>query len=284
MRTLRRLLGPRAGQQRVWTCVWGACRLTRPYTSTEANPNQEAAYSFANTSRLPSDPVSVDITVRGREREEKDVHASPLSPLPCSPRAQGKACSGSAALACACVFCPSRRPQISNAVWTLYLEPEAGWTPSWQTGMIVLVVLGSTVLALLVAVIMASWAQQKRLLNEVMESNAALAATTRNLEEEKLRLDALLVRTLSEGGGGLACDWRRGCQLDALVVHTGGRGGGDEGRLCSSRCGGSGALTPHFATRDSEAQQFGGGGWCCLPNAPPPSLCLPTHRCVSTTC
>jgi hypothetical protein len=88
-----------------------------------------------------------------------------------------------------------RLVQVSNAVWTIYLEPQEGWNPSWKNGMIILVVLGSFVLALLVAVIMASWVEQKRLLGEVMDSNAALAATTRHLEEEKLRLDALLVRT-----------------------------------------------------------------------------------------
>ncbi|KAJ9524730.1 hypothetical protein QJQ45_024366 [Haematococcus lacustris] len=101
------------------------------------------------------------------------------------------------------VFCASKPPprnpvqvplEVSNNNWTVYLEPAEGWTPAWEAGMIVLVVLGSGVLAILIAIIMASWAQQGALLQDVLTSNKALAATTAHLEEEKLRLDALLVR------------------------------------------------------------------------------------------
>ncbi|KAL6760519.1 kinase-like domain-containing protein [Haematococcus lacustris] len=101
------------------------------------------------------------------------------------------------------VFCASKTPpkhpvkvplQVSNNNWTVYLSPAEGWAPAWEAGMIALVVLGSVVLAILIAIIMAFWAQQAALLTDVLTSNKALAATTDHLEEEKLRLDALLVR------------------------------------------------------------------------------------------
>ncbi|KAJ9511825.1 hypothetical protein QJQ45_004378 [Haematococcus lacustris] len=101
------------------------------------------------------------------------------------------------------VFCASKMPpknpvkvplQVSNNNWTVYLSPAEGWAPAWEAGMIALVVLGSVVLAILIAIIMAFWAQQAALLTDVLTSNKALAATTDHLEEEKLRLDALLVR------------------------------------------------------------------------------------------
>ncbi|KAI8471632.1 MAG: hypothetical protein J3K34DRAFT_416719, partial [Monoraphidium minutum] len=83
---------------------------------------------------------------------------------------------------------------IGNSLWHVYLEPEEGWRPPWERGLIATVVLASAVTAGLVGVIMASWAQQRRLLGSVMESNVRLADTTAKLQEEKLRLDALLVR------------------------------------------------------------------------------------------
>jgi CHASE1-domain containing sensor protein len=71
----------------------------------------------------------------------------------------------------------SRPIHIGNAVWEVYLEPEGGWRPSWEQGAIAAVVLGSVILSLLVATIMALWAQQQQLLGDV------------------------LVRVLSAGGG-----------------------------------------------------------------------------------
>lgn len=62
----------------------------------------------------------------------------------------------------------SRPIHIGNAQWELYLEPQGGWRPSWEHGAIAAVVLGSAVLALLVATIMALWAQQQRLLGDVL--------------------------------------------------------------------------------------------------------------------
>ncbi|KIY94478.1 hypothetical protein MNEG_13483 [Monoraphidium neglectum] len=83
---------------------------------------------------------------------------------------------------------------LGNAVWRAYLEPEDGWRPPWERGLIAAVVLVSGVVAALVGVITASWAQRRRLLSTVMEANVRLADTTAKLQEEKLRLDALLVR------------------------------------------------------------------------------------------
>ncbi|GFH10258.1 uncharacterized protein HaLaN_05539 [Haematococcus lacustris] len=75
------------------------------------------------------------------------------------------------------VFCASKTPpkhpvkvplQVSNNNWTVYLAPAEGWAPAWEAGMIALVVLGSVVLAILIAIIMAFWAQQAALLTDVL--------------------------------------------------------------------------------------------------------------------
>jgi hypothetical protein len=47
-------------------------------------------------------------------------------------------------------------------------EPEDGWRPPWERGLIAAVVLVSGVVAALVGVITASWAQRRRLLSTVM--------------------------------------------------------------------------------------------------------------------
>lgn len=57
---------------------------------------------------------------------------------------------------------------IGNAVWRVYLEPQDGWRPSWEHGAIAAVVLGSLILSLLVAIIMALWSKQHQLLGDVM--------------------------------------------------------------------------------------------------------------------
>jgi hypothetical protein len=55
----------------------------------------------------------------------------------------------------------------------VYLEPEGGWRPPWEQGVIAAVVLGSGLLAAMVGIIAASWAQQKRLLGNVMVRGSA---------------------------------------------------------------------------------------------------------------
>lgn len=79
-------------------------------------------------------------------------------------------------------------------MWQVYLEPEGGWRPDWEKGVLAAVVLGCLLMSLLVGIIMASWAEQRRLFGDVLDSNKQLEQTTSKLQEEKLRLDALLVR------------------------------------------------------------------------------------------
>lgn len=57
---------------------------------------------------------------------------------------------------------------VANAVWRVYLEPQEGWRPAWERGLMAAVVLCSAMFAGLVGIIMASWAQQRKLLDEVM--------------------------------------------------------------------------------------------------------------------
>uniref|UniRef100_A0A383VFW0 Protein kinase domain-containing protein n=1 Tax=Tetradesmus obliquus TaxID=3088 RepID=A0A383VFW0_TETOB len=83
---------------------------------------------------------------------------------------------------------------IANADWQVFLEPAAGWRPAWEKGLAATAVLGAGIIGVLVGTILASWAQQQKLLGEVMERNEQLAETTAKLQEEKMRLDALLVR------------------------------------------------------------------------------------------
>lgn len=64
--------------------------------------------------------------------------------------------------------------RIANAVWKVYLEPQDGWRPSWERGLIAVVVLCSFVVAVLVATLMASWAQQQKLLGDILVSGAGL--------------------------------------------------------------------------------------------------------------
>lgn len=56
----------------------------------------------------------------------------------------------------------------ANAGWQVYLEPEDGWRPDWEKGVMAAVVLGCLLMSLLVGIIMASWAEQIRLLGDVM--------------------------------------------------------------------------------------------------------------------
>jgi hypothetical protein len=64
-----------------------------------------------------------------------------------------------------CVVCFAA---AANAVWQVYLEPEEGWRPEWEQGVLAAVVLGCLLMSLLVGIIMASWAEQIRLLGDVM--------------------------------------------------------------------------------------------------------------------
>lgn len=70
------------------------------------------------------------------------------------------------------VLCVPTLCAAANAVWQVYLEPEAGWRPVWEKGVMAAVVLGCLLMALMVGIIMASWAEQQRLLGDVLVSSA----------------------------------------------------------------------------------------------------------------
>jgi hypothetical protein len=65
--------------------------------------------------------------------------------------------------------------KLANAIWKVYLEPEGGWRPPWEDGLIAAVILGNLIVALMVAIIMALWAQQAHLLGNVLVSNHGCA-------------------------------------------------------------------------------------------------------------
>ncbi|GLI63679.1 hypothetical protein VaNZ11_006717 [Volvox africanus] len=94
---------------------------------------------------------------------------------------------------------------LPNVEWTLYVSRTGGWVPSWKAPLIAMVVIISLILSLLVFVVLVSRVQQRRLLRDVVEAAGKLASTTRTLEEEKNRMQALLARhfdliDLLEGG------------------------------------------------------------------------------------
>ncbi|GLC58980.1 hypothetical protein PLESTB_001429200 [Pleodorina starrii] len=99
---------------------------------------------------------------------------------------------------------------LPNVEWTLYVCRTGGWVPSWRAPLIAMVVVLSLVLSLLVFAVLVSRVQQRMLLRDVVNAAGQLAATTRTLEEEKNRMQALLARhfdliDLLEGGtGGVA--------------------------------------------------------------------------------
>ncbi|KAG2491275.1 hypothetical protein HYH03_010282 [Edaphochlamys debaryana] len=99
---------------------------------------------------------------------------------------------------------------LSNVHWTLYVVRTDGWVPSWKAPIIALVVILSVVLSTLVLAVLVSRAQQRKLFRDVVEAAGQLANTTRSLEDEKNRMQALLARhydllDLLEGGhGGVA--------------------------------------------------------------------------------
>ncbi|KAG2431465.1 hypothetical protein HXX76_009480 [Chlamydomonas incerta] len=111
---------------------------------------------------------------------------------------------------------------LPNVEWTLYVTRTDGWVPSWRAPLIAMVVIVSVVLSALVFVVVVSRVQQRRLLREVVTAAGQLACTTRTLEDEKNRMQALLARhydliDLLEGGGG------------AIAASIGGAGGGSGG-------------------------------------------------------
>jgi hypothetical protein len=259
---------------------------------------------------------------------------------------------------------------LGSAIWQLYLEPADGWRPGWERPATAAVVLGSGLMALMVGLIAASWAQQQHLLGAVLvraawlvfgkqrggtrgegrqkagasdhtarrtarrtahwppavppavpltvpqDRNVQLADTTAKLQEEKLRLDALLVRQYNllavlgghrgpavllrngrDGGGGLSSSSPDGSMSSREGLTLGERGvGGADGR----QGGGAGPeaaasqITPSETHRNPTAsQQTGssrcGASWRSITTPAPrtwsrskPSICL--GRGLSARC
>ncbi|KAG2443736.1 hypothetical protein HXX76_002082 [Chlamydomonas incerta] len=84
--------------------------------------------------------------------------------------------------------------KVLNAVWYLRVAPASGFEPSWRDPLIAAVVIISFIIASLLFVTMASFKRQRLLLQETVAANLNLAETTKRLEEEKERMDVLLVR------------------------------------------------------------------------------------------
>ncbi|KAG2438990.1 hypothetical protein HYH02_010781 [Chlamydomonas schloesseri] len=84
--------------------------------------------------------------------------------------------------------------KVLNSVWHLRVAPADGFEPSWRAPLIAAVVIISFIIAALLFVTMASFKRQRLLLQETVAANLSLAETTKHLEEEKERMDVLLVR------------------------------------------------------------------------------------------
>ncbi|PNW79397.1 hypothetical protein CHLRE_09g413400v5 [Chlamydomonas reinhardtii] len=118
---------------------------------------------------------------------------------------------------------------LPNVEWTLYVTRTEGWVPSWRAPLIAMVVIVSVVLSMLVFVVVVSRVQQRRLLREVVRAAAQLACTTRTLEEEKNRMQALLARhydliDLLEGGVGAVA-----ASMNGAAGGSGGNSATDDG-------------------------------------------------------
>jgi hypothetical protein len=141
--------------------------MTRPYTASERNdsklynPSWTDSYDDYVFAASPSWPgqdkaVSQNISIGAQGRSPRLAAGAVLQAvlhhlLDC--------CVLLAAAVTACT---------GNAVWRVFLEPQDGWRPSWVRGVIASVVLGCLLMSTLVGIIMASWAQQARLLGDVM--------------------------------------------------------------------------------------------------------------------
>ncbi|GAX79176.1 hypothetical protein CEUSTIGMA_g6616.t1 [Chlamydomonas eustigma] len=85
-------------------------------------------------------------------------------------------------------------PEQVGQNWQLWVEPVAGWYPSWTAPLIAAVIILSAVISGLLFVAMLYHVRQGSLLRETTAANQELARTTAILEEEKIRMDALLAR------------------------------------------------------------------------------------------
>ncbi|KAG2438991.1 hypothetical protein HYH02_010782 [Chlamydomonas schloesseri] len=84
--------------------------------------------------------------------------------------------------------------RVLNAVWQLRVTMADGFRPSWEGPVIAAVVILAFVVSTLLCITAVSLKKQRLLLRESMETNQKLVTATQRLEEEKERMDVLLVR------------------------------------------------------------------------------------------
>ncbi|GLI65793.1 hypothetical protein VaNZ11_009413 [Volvox africanus] len=81
-----------------------------------------------------------------------------------------------------------------NDVWLLRVAPAGGFAPSWTVPLVVAVLLIAMVVSALLLVAIASLKRARLLLDETVAANCSLAEAMQRLEEEKERMDVLLLR------------------------------------------------------------------------------------------
>ncbi|GIL61309.1 hypothetical protein Vafri_15698 [Volvox africanus] len=84
--------------------------------------------------------------------------------------------------------------KVVNRIWLLRVSPADGFNAPWRGPLIAAVVIIAFIISLLLFFSMASFKRQMLLLQETVAANRNLAETTKILEEEKERMDVLLVR------------------------------------------------------------------------------------------
>ncbi|GLC35525.1 hypothetical protein PLESTB_000198200 [Pleodorina starrii] len=81
-----------------------------------------------------------------------------------------------------------------NSVWLLRVVPSDGFAPSWTVPLVVAVLLMALLVSALLLVAISSLKRARMLLEETRAANRNLAEAMKRLEEEKERMDVLLVR------------------------------------------------------------------------------------------
>ena len=81
--------------------------------------------------------------------------------------------------------------------WTLWIVDSRGWTPEWTAPLIACVVIIAVIFSLLILLLMASYLEQVKALQDLQASNRKLDDARTVLEAEKAHTDALIVRQLN---------------------------------------------------------------------------------------
>ncbi|GAX83535.1 hypothetical protein CEUSTIGMA_g10960.t1 [Chlamydomonas eustigma] len=85
-------------------------------------------------------------------------------------------------------------PGQVQQTWQLWVQPLAGWYPSWTAPLIATVVILSVLISALLFTAMMYHVRQAALLTETKLTNEELARTTSVLEEEQVRMSTLITR------------------------------------------------------------------------------------------